>query len=144
MENLMQIEENLNPESELWEQCTSEDEKDNFRRKKALADFQQCSIEDICDQYDNCFSYGRAEYLILTDEEADELWEADLDNYIEECIIPELPKHLRFYFDEESWKRDARYDGRGHSLNRYDGNEDEIRITDPEGNKFTFYIFRQN
>ena len=44
-----------------------------------------------------------------------------LDSYIEECL--EIPEHLRFYFDEEKWKDDARMDGRGHSLSSYDGHE---------------------
>jgi len=77
---------------------------------------------------DNVIEYGSEEYLVVTDEEADELWEQDLDNYLEECIYPELPKHLRNYFDDEKWKRDARFDGRAHSLSRYDGNEDEITV----------------
>lgn len=85
------------------------------------------------------------DYLVLTDEEADEKWEESLDNYIEECITPEIDKldvgNLSYYikFDEEMWKRDARMDGRGHSLASYDGNEYEETI-----NGQTFYIFRIN
>jgi hypothetical protein len=79
------------------------------------------------------------DYLVLTDEEADEKWEESLDNYLEECIYPELEGNLKNYFDDEKWKRDARYDGRGHSLSGYDGNENEETV---EG--ITFYIYRQN
>lgn len=114
---------------------------------------------------DNVIEYGSEEYLVVTDDEADELWEQDLDNYLEECIYPELPDNMRNYFDEDKWKNDARYDGRAHSLSRYDGNEDEITVyqylddrglycyTDgaDEGlcqtHSFeyeTFYIYRQN
>lgn len=87
------------------------------------------------------------DYLVLTDEEADEKWEESLDSYIEECITPEIDKiaegqgNLQYYisFDEEKWKRDARMDGRGHSLSSYDGNENEETV-----NGQTFYIYRQN
>ena len=55
-------------------------------------------------------------YAIGTKEEADNAWEEALDNYIDECIIPELPEHFTNYFNEERWKDDAKMDGRGHSL----------------------------
>jgi len=87
------------------------------------------------------------DYLVLTDEEADEKWEESLDSYIEECITPEIDKlsegagNLQYYitFDEGKWKRDARMDGRGHSLASYDGNENEETV-----NGQTFYIYRLN
>jgi hypothetical protein len=85
------------------------------------------------------------DYLVLTDEEADDKWDEELDNYIEECITPEIDKldvgNLSYYikFDEEMWKRDAKMDGRGHSLSRYDGHEHEETV-----NGETFYIYRQN
>lgn len=86
-------------------------------------------------------------YLVLTDEEADEKWDESLDSYIEECIQPEIDKlsegagNLSYYitFDEEKWKRDARMDGRGHALSTYDGCENEETV---EG--ITFYIYRIN
>jgi hypothetical protein len=111
----------------------------------ALANYLEEDADSIqVSSYDeNLFEIGTREFLVVTDEEADELWEADLQNYLDECIYPELPKSMRFYFDDEAWKRDARYDGRGHSLNRYDGNEDEITIETEEGD-YTFYIYRQN
>ena len=117
---------------------------------------------------DNVIEYGNKEYLVVTDDEADEYWEQHLDNYLDEIIYPELPEHLRNYFDDEAWKSDARYDGRAHSLARYDGNEAEITVYSGDtidGEKFdtedeyinsngyeeilngeteTFYIYRQN
>lgn len=95
-------------------------------------------LEDelIQSTYDgNLFEYGSSEYLVCTDSEADDLWDEDLENYIDECILHELPEAYRNYFDREDWKSDARMDGRGHSLNRYDGNEYEV-----EG----FYIYQTN
>ena len=116
-------------------------------RIKALAQLLDCKKSEITQSnYDeNTFEYGSEEYLVVTDEEADELWEQDLDNYLEECIYPLLPDNMVNYFDDEKWKRDARYDGRGHSLNRYDGAEyiEEVKAKDGEVIE-TYYIFRQN
>ena len=66
------------------------------------------------------------EYAIGTDEEADDAWDMSLDNYLEECVYPELPETMVNYFDDDAWKRDAKYDGRGHVLSSYDGNEIDI------------------
>ena len=92
---------------------------------------------DITEESHDCYglkvlSCGRAEYAVGTEEEADEAWEQSLDFYIEDCITPEMEKiqigSLSNYitFDVESWKRDARMDGRGHSLSSYDGNEMDL------------------
>jgi len=51
----------------------------------------------------------------------------------------DTPRTDACYFDDEKWKRDARIDGRAHSLSRYDGNEDDQEI-----NGVTYYIYRTN
>jgi hypothetical protein len=78
------------------------------------------------------------DYLTGNDDEMDSLWDDDLENYIDDCILCELPEQYRSYFDRESWKSDARHDGRGHSLNRYDGGEDSQTVEGEE-----IYIYRQ-
>jgi hypothetical protein len=111
----------------------------------ALASFLECEPDEITEErykhYDalTILSYGSAEYAVGTDSEADEAWEASLDSYLEECIYPELPESMKNYFNDEAWKRDARFDGRGHSLSSYDGHENEAEV-DGE----TYYIFRLN
>lgn len=95
--------------------------------------------DEITEGYDNTYSYGKEEYLILTDEKADEQWEESLDNYIEECVLPEIPKQYRYYFDDDSFKRDCKHDGRGHSLASYDGEEHEERV-----GEIYYYIYRTN
>jgi len=73
------------------------------------------------------FSCGRAEYAIGTDEEADEAWDQSLDSYLDDCgLLDSIPENLRGYFDREAWKRDARFDGRGHALSSYDGSEMDL------------------
>ena len=108
---------------------------------KALAQHLGVSKKDIEQStYDeNIFEFVGQEYLVVTDEEADDLWEQELDSYLEECIYPELTGDLSRYFDDEAWKRDVKFDGRGHSLARYDGHENEETVKDE-----TYYIYRVN
>ena len=95
--------------------------------------------EEIQELDDNIVEYENKDYWVLTDDEADEKWEEDLENYIDECILYQLPEHYRQYFDRESCKSDARHNGRGNSLGRYDGNENEETV-----NGTTYYIYRTN
>lgn len=86
----------------------------------------------------NIYSYGGREYLICNDEEADTAWDEDLENYLDDCVLPELAENARMYFDRDRWKEDAKIDGRGHSLNRYNGDEAEQTV-----NGTTYYLYRQ-
>ena len=123
-----------------------EDEEEKQERLQELADEKHDKIEEIKDElnsivneYDNTYSYGNEEYIVATDEEADEIEDEYLDNYLEECIYPEIPENLHFYFDDDAWKRDARMDGRGHIISTYDGCENEEKV-----NGTTYYIYRTN
>jgi len=118
---------------------------------RALALHLECSPDDITkenyDSYDMpVYSAEGGEYAVATDEEADNAWDQSLDSYIAECIDPEMEKLEAFgnfsayiTFNKEMWKRDARMDGRGHSLSPYDGEENEQEV-DGE----TYYLFRVN
>ena len=98
------------------------------------------TFEDFCEQeLIEVEEYEEEDYMVLTDWEADDRWEESLDSYLEECIYPELTGNLKYYFDEDKWKQDARDDGRGHSLSSYDGNEHEEDV-----NGTTYYIYRIN
>lgn len=119
--------------------------KEDLEKKLALLDFLNIEyfkandcyyfIYDIEDgfseevleykEYDNPDCTECNDYLVLTDDEANERWSEYLDCYIDDCIISELPKTYRNYFDYEKWKHDAKYDGRGHSLSSFDGIENE-------------------
>lgn len=73
------------------------------------------------------FETPEGDYAVGTDAEADESWDQSLESYIDECIMPEIKdENLKRYFDVEAWKRDARFDGRGHCLSSYDGDEIEL------------------
>jgi len=102
-------------------------------------DFEEAQSIEVS-SYDDCLlEYGRKEYLVYTDSEADDKWNDELENYIEECILHELPEAYRRYFDNEAWKSDAKQDGRGHSLGRYDGEENKENVLGT-----TYYIYRKN
>lgn len=62
---------------------------------------------------------------ILPYTNAEDAWDESLECYIDDYILPELPKQFQNYFDHESWKTDARMDGIYHSLSSYDGGGNE-------------------
>ena len=114
--------------------------------EEEIAEEKQNAIDEIKDElngitneYDCTYSYYNEEYIVATDEQADELWEQGLDDYICDCILPEIPEAYQNYFDEEKWKDDAKYDGRGHVLATYDGDENYVDV-----NGTTYYIYRTN
>ena len=89
---------------------------------KALAKFLNESKEDIEEQWNNVFSIGRREYFVLTDDEANAVFQEYIENYIDECIVTELPDQYKCYFDEEKFIRDIKLsDGRGPTLASYNG-----------------------
>lgn len=108
-------------------------------KTQALASFLSIDVSDITETTYNTYEAEGAEYEVLTDDEAYDKWDEALESYIEECILPELPANLANYFDSEKWKQDAQYDGRGHSLATYDGEENEETI-----DNVVYYIYRVN
>ena len=92
---------------------------------EALANYLDINVEEITEN-GNYFDTPEGDFMVLTDYEADRAWEESIDNYIDECILPDLPERYRGYFDIEKFHRDAEYDGRGHSLSPYDGVEHEL------------------
>ena len=117
-------------------------EQDDLNKEKEEA--REEAIREVTDELDsivensgNVFDYYGQEYYVLTDDEADDMVDRRLDDYLEELVYPEIPEHLRGYFDDEAWKEDAKTDGRGHAISRYDGNEYEETV-----NGTTYFIYR--
>jgi len=126
---------------------------------KTLAQFIECEVDEIEKGYDDStFELGNMEYLVLTDEEADER----VKEYIEESIWAfspwflashtgldeEIIKHLQdkcegandvllnALKDINDFVNDAiGQDGRGHFMSSYDGYEEELN---------DLYIYRTN
>ncbi len=128
-----------------------------YHRRAALAAELGVPLSDIEPAEfggDNAFAVGggnQREYLVLTDEEADEAWDESLDSYLDECVLVDLPERTHGYFNRAAWTRDAKGDGRGHSLSTYDGQElclpiDEL-LPETEGDDFDYgdlYAYRVN
>ena len=106
---------------------------------KDTADEISIDFSDSEDFYKYGSSINSHLYIVADDETCDDLWDQDLDSFLEEIVLEQLPENLRFYFDEERWKREARMDGRAHSLGRFDGSENE-EVVDGE----IWYIYRQD
>lgn len=127
---------NLEPDFESYVDEETTEEEQQKQREEAIREVIR-ELSYIVEGYDNCYNYYGQEYLVLTDEEADEEEEKQLDSYLEQCIYPEIPENLRDYFDDEAWKSDARIDGRGHLISTDDGCEYDETV-----NGTTYYIYR--
>mgnify|MGYP001238155421 FL=1 len=133
----------------------------DIKKVEAVADFMdlnEIGKANITHQDDHYYTYGNEEYMVLTDEEADD----KVKEYIKETVWAFNPTFLSDHsgIDEEVFiklqescetandaifkliknfdnlVKDAIYvDGRGHFLAGYDGNENE------QGD---FYLYRTN
>ena len=79
------------------------------------------------------------DFVAYTAPARDEAWDEQLDYYIEECVLPEMPENLHQYFDTEAWKRDVRPDGAGIWLAPYDHEERMVTVDGTD-----FYVYRVN
>lgn len=113
-----------------------EDEANRMLALRVVTDDFQSDIDVISGK---SFEIGRAQYLVVTDDEADRLYDDYLDNYIDENVLSEIPEHYHRYFDTKRYKEDAKIDGRGHHLAHHDGDEQFATI----GNE-TWYLYQQS
>ena len=103
---------------------------------EANEDIQQSNYNDCL------YSYSGIEYLVCTDDEADELEREYLENMIDECYLYSLKNENKNhpaldYIDIERWIND--WSGnRGENLGRYDGKENEEDVSG-----LTYYIYKQ-
>lgn len=143
---------------------------DTDPRILALMQMMECEADEIEEaRYgDNTFTYGRQEFRVLTDEEADEacaesikdsLWAFNtsfIASHTRNGLNPAARKALEkaqselcddandlvaaLIEDMDHFVRDAvSADGRGHFLAQYDGEEREESV-----NGTTYYIYRGN
>ena len=101
-------------------------------RYLALAIYNDIYYSEAVDLIDS------EDYWVLTDEEADDKAELEVQYYLEDALS-EIPNYLRRYFDEYKYIS-AQTDDRGQLLSHYDGLEDSITLD----NGSVFYIYRRN
>lgn len=147
-------EESLNEELGEWVLTTIRDTDEDSREpvdnvikewyKYRSFEEDTCKIIALMQQtnedFETCKIYiGNIDWLVYTDEEAEEAWEESLYNYIDDCVLPELPDKFHSYFNKESFMSDCKMDSRGSSLSSYDGVEHEETV-----NNITYYLYRCN
>lgn len=119
---------------DVVEKIESEFPSDDTDKIIAIMLMFNLPLENISDlithERDNYWIIEGEDYLFGTDSEMDDEWDQDLDNYLDECVLSELPETVRIYFDKDAWKSNARMDGRGHSLNRWGGGDLEQKWND--------------
>lgn len=107
----------------------------------ALAQHLELKINDVdgITNTGNCrYNVFGTDYICGLDNDVDEIFEESIKNYIDDCVLPEIPKLYHRYFNEEDFIADCKKDGRGHTLNRYDGCEDS---EDVDGK--IYYIYQE-
>lgn len=107
----------------------------------ALAQHLELKINDVDGiiHNENCrYNVLGTDYICGLDNDVDEIFEESIKNYIDDCVLPEIPKQYHRYFNEEDFIEDCYKDGRGHALNRYDDNEYEETV-----NGKTYYIYQE-
>lgn len=88
------------------------------------------------DNWDDAYSAIGRDYKVFTDDEAQKEFDEKVELSVE-CVMSEIPKHLRQYFDEDSYISDN-FNDRGTELSYYNGCEYTESV-----NGTTYYIYRQ-
>lgn len=96
-------------------------------------------VEEMEENGTDSIRHGSLEYTVCDDDRADELQDEHLDNMLEDFVLSQIDEALACYFDCDSWKSDARMDGRGMHIAHYDHEEN---YQDLDGK--TYYIYRTN
>lgn len=88
-------------------------------------------------EWDEAESDMDSVYKVLTDEEADELLEERLEDYVDDTVLSQIPSIYHAYFDKDAWVEDHKTD-RGSWLSPVDGCEGSEEV-----NETTYYIYKQ-
>jgi len=96
-------------------------------------------MEHTGEHYEDCLSdYESENYLVLTDDEADEATEEYYIAYVNDIVLTEIPAYYRQYFDIDACVSYYSQDGRGYALNRCNGDEYQETI-----NGTDYFIYQQ-
>lgn len=121
-------------------------ESDRTIFERDLKDLRIEDLTDLLEWFNNIvvnwesFEVEGKEFLVLSDERADELAEEYVRNFVEDELLYHMPNNVKNYFDTEGYIEDVlRMDGRGMQLASYDHQEHEVRIA-----RSDYFIFRTN
>lgn len=98
-------------------------DEDEFEALINMFDLTENDLGDVVIERDNRICVMGTDYLFGTDSEMDTIWDDYLESYCDEHVLSRLDESLQCYFNVDQWVGDAKMDGRGHSLNYYDGGE---------------------
>jgi len=123
-ETIYEIVERMPSDMTATDETISLEDYGNPEKVKALAEFTDLHYSLIKEEGDRFVVAGK-EYLVLTDKEADKTARDLCISYAEECILFDMSKNHRKYFDMDKFVSDCLIDGRGHVIASYDGREDK-------------------
>lgn len=120
---------------------------DDIEEEK-LIELEKELYEKVTTECDFTFEINTKEYRFIDSNIIDDKFEEAIEEYIDEVILPEIPKQWHGYFDIESFISDAKLDGYCNAFAFYDGKEhnetfSEIDDEDTQSS-YDFYYFRTN
>jgi hypothetical protein len=106
-------------------------------KENLLTDIELSDIAEISD-YEFCV--GGETWRIMSESEYQTYSDEIIDNFIDECVLPEIPDYLQSYFDTDAYIRDIDYAGdRDGLVAAYDGVVYQQKI-----NGVWFYFWRMD
>lgn len=118
------------------ESATGTDWLDGFAKELSEDDLKSIALMMHTDEVYDDFSDD--DYLVLTDDEAEDAFKQYAQNYYDDIIESEIPLYLKSYFDEDRWISDYIDEAsRGEALSS-DGYEHEYQLLGQ-----TFYIYAE-
>jgi hypothetical protein len=108
-----------------------------LKEENLLSDIEISDIEEISEDE---FIVDGETWKIMTESEYQTYSDEIIDNFIDECVLPEIPEQYRTYFDVEKFIQDIDYGGdRDGLVAAYDGVVYQQKI-----NGVWFYFWRMD
>lgn len=124
----------------IWQMDPNNTDIEQFYTEYLLPNLEETIValmQHTGDSYEECeYAFDRRDWLVLTDEEADERCRQYAEDALED-VLYNVDKSLRYYFDEDRYIEDYLESGRGSILAWHDGREYEETV-----NGTTYYLYR--
>lgn len=106
--------------------CYADIDDEELDRRTALARLLNINILETerASEDGRTFEAVGHDWMVLTDTEADNAFDEEVENYVDDCM--DIPSNIMPYFDMDAYKKDVMMaEGRGRLLASYDGEERE-------------------